>query len=94
MDPTEDDIFDLPITDVFDLHTVPPRDVEGVVEAYLEAAMDKGLIHLRIIHGKGIGVQRETVCRVLKRTGFVACFQTAPEGAGSWGATLVTLRKK
>ncbi|MBI2688849.1 MAG: Smr/MutS family protein [Acidobacteria bacterium] len=85
--------FELPITDVFDLHTVPPRDVEGVVEAYLEAAYEKGLKHLRIIHGKGIGVQRETVRRVLERTAFVESFQTAPEGAGGWGATLVTLRR-
>ena len=94
MDPNEGEIFELPITDVFDLHTVPPRDVEGVVEAYLEAAWEKGLTHLRIIHGKGIGVQRETVRRVLERTKFVASFQTAPEGAGGWGATLVTLRPK
>ena len=94
MEPREDEIFELPITDVFDLHTVPPRDVEGVVEAYLEAAHEKGLIHLRIIHGKGIGVQRETVRCVLERTAFVENFQTAPEGAGGWGATLVTLRPK
>jgi dsDNA-specific endonuclease/ATPase MutS2 len=94
MEPGEDEVFELPITDVFDLHTVPPRDVEGVVEAYLEAALEKGLTHLRIIHGKGIGVQRETVRRVLERTAFVEFFQTAPEGAGGWGATLVTLRPK
>jgi DNA-nicking Smr family endonuclease len=93
MDP-EDDVVILPITDVFDLHTVPPRDVEAIVEAYLEAAWEKGFQHLRIIHGKGIGVQRETVRRVLTRTPYVASFQTAPEGAGGWGATLVTLRPK
>lgn len=94
MEPGDDEIFELPITDVFDLHTVPPRDAEGVVEAYLEAAWEKGFIHLRIIHGKGIGVQREMVQRVLRRTPFVASFQTAPEGAGGWGATLATLRPK
>ena len=94
MDPAEDEIFELPITDTFDLHTVPPRDVEDVVEAYLEAAHDKNLKNLRIIHGKGIGVQRETVRRVLARTPFVQSHQTAPEGAGGWGATLVTLREK
>ncbi|MBL8242397.1 MAG: Smr/MutS family protein [Bryobacterales bacterium] len=93
MDP-EDDVIELPITDVFDLHTVPPRDVEGIVEAYLEAALEKGFVHLRIIHGKGIGVQRETVRRVLARTPFVESASTAPEGAGGWGATLVTLRPK
>jgi len=94
MDPEGEDIVELAITDVFDLHTVPPRDVEGVVEAYIEAAFEQGLIHLRIIHGKGIGVQRETVRRVLERIPFVQGFQTAPEGAGGWGATLVTLRTK
>jgi len=92
MDPEE--IVELPITDVFDLHTVPPRDVEGVVEAYLEAAWEKGFRYVRVIHGKGIGLQRETVRRVLGRTAFVESFETAPEGAGGWGATLVTLREK
>ena len=91
---SEDGIVELPITDIFDLHTVPPRDVEPIVEAYLEAAWEKGFQHLRIIHGKGIGVQRETVHRVLARTPFVESSQTAPEGAGGWGATLVTLRRK
>lgn len=94
VEPDPDEVFELPITDTFDLHTVPPRDVKEVVEAYLEAAWEKGFRHLRIIHGKGIGVQRETVRRVLERTEFVESFETAPEGAGSWGATLVTLRKK
>lgn len=76
---------------MFDLHSVPPRDVKEVVEAYLEAAWEKGLTELRIIHGKGIGVQREAVRKVLERTAFVASFRTAPEDAGGWGATLVTL---
>lgn len=90
----EEEVFELPINDVFDLHTVPPRDVEAVVEAYVEAAWEKGFVHLRIIHGKGIGVQRETVRRVLGRMPIVEFFQTAPEGAGGWGATLVTLHPK
>lgn len=94
MEPGPDEVFELPITDTFDLHTCPPRDVEAVVEAYLDAAREKGLRHLRIIHGKGIGVQRETVRRVLSRTGFVDSWQTAPETAGGWGATLVTLHEK
>lgn len=92
MDTPEDDIFELEITDVMDLHTVPPRDVEEVVEAYLDAAREKGFVYLRIIHGKGIGVQRETVRRLLERTAFVESFSTAPAEAGGWGATLVTLR--
>jgi len=82
----------IPITDVFDLHTVPPREVGPVVEAYLEEARRLGLRHLRIIHGKGIGVQRETVRAVLARTDFVAHFSDAPAEAGGWGATVVALR--
>ncbi len=81
----------IPITDVFDLHTVPPRDVEVVVEEYLIEANKLELKALRIIHGRGIGVQRETVRRVLARTPFVAAFGDAPAEAGGWGATLVTL---
>ena len=82
----------IPVTDVFDLHTVPPRDVRAVVEAYLEEAHRLGLTALRIIHGRGIGVQREVVRAVLARTEFVASYGDAPGEAGGWGATVVTLR--
>ena len=81
----------LPITDVFDLHSVPPRDVEGVVEEYLSEAHRMGLKALRIVHGRGIGVQRETVHKVLRRTPYVRSFGDAPAEAGGWGATIVTL---
>ena len=82
----------IPITDVFDLHTVPPRDVQAIVEEYLEEANRLGLKALRIIHGRGIGVQREIVRGVLAKTEFVESFQDAPAEAGGWGATIVTLR--
>jgi dsDNA-specific endonuclease/ATPase MutS2 len=82
----------IPITDIFDLHTVPPRDVEPIVEEYLEEARKLGLKALRIIHGRGIGVQREIVRSILARTAFVETFGDAPAEAGGWGATLVTLR--
>ncbi len=82
----------IPITDVFDLHTVSPRDVEGVVEEYLIEARSMGFKALRIIHGRGIGVQRETVRKVLARTEFVESFGDAPMEAGGWGATVVTLK--
>ena len=88
----EDEPVRIPVTDVFDLHSVPPRDVEGVVEAYLEEAQRLGLRALRIIHGRGIGVQRDTVRRVLARTPFVLAYGDAPGEAGGWGATLVTLK--
>ena len=82
----------IPITDIFDLHTVPPRDVEPIVEEYLEEARKLGLKALRIIHGRGIGVQREIVRSILGRIAFVESFGDAPAEAGGWGATLVTLR--
>ena len=82
----------IPVTDVFDLHTVPPRDVRGVVEEYLAEAHRLGFKALRIIHGRGIGVQRETVRAILGRTEFVVDFRDAPGEAGGWGATIVTLR--
>jgi dsDNA-specific endonuclease/ATPase MutS2 len=82
----------IPITDVFDLHTVPPRDVKAVVEEYLAEAHRLGFKALRIIHGRGIGVQREVVRSVLARAEFVLDFRDAPAEAGGWGATIVTLK--
>ncbi len=82
----------IPITDIFDLHTVPPRDVEPIVEEYLVEAHRMGFKALRIIHGRGIGVQREIVRSILSRTEFVETFSDAPAEAGGWGATIVTLR--
>jgi len=82
----------LPITDVFDLHSIPAKDVQGAVEEYLAEAHRLGLKALRIIHGRGIGVQREMVRQILARTSFVASYGDAPAEAGGWGATLVTLR--
>ncbi len=87
----DDEPVRIPITDVFDLHTVPPRDVQAVVEAYLEEARALGFRHVRIIHGRGIGVQREMVRKVLERTAFVVEFRDAPAEAGGWGATIATL---
>ena len=87
----EDEPVRIPITDVFDLHTVPPRDVAAVVDAYLDEAFEMGLTALRIIHGKGIGMQRETVRKVLARKPYVTAFRDAPAEAGSWGATVVDL---
>jgi len=84
---------ELPITDVFDLHSIPPRDVKGAVGEYLAEAHRLGYKALRIIHGRGIGVQREMVREVLARTSFVESYGDAPAEAGGWGATLVTLRE-
>lgn len=81
----------LPITDVLDLHSFLPREVAGVVGEYLEAAYAKGLRHLRIIHGRGIGVQRQIVRTLLGRDSRVEAFGDAPPEAGGWGATWVRL---
>jgi dsDNA-specific endonuclease/ATPase MutS2 len=88
----DDEPVRIPITDVFDLHSVPPRDVKAVVEEYLTEAHRLGFKALRIIHGRGIGVQREMVRSILARTDFVLDFSDAPAEAGGWGATIVTLR--
>jgi len=82
----------IPITDTLDLHTIAPRDTKAALEAYLDEAHKLGLAALRIIHGRGIGVQREMVRAVLARTEFVESFADAPAEAGGWGATIVTLR--
>jgi len=80
---------EIEITDVFDLHTIPPRDVKAVVEEYLHEAHRKGFPVVRIIHGKGVGVQREIVRGVLARTSFVHDWTDAPPDAGGLGATIV-----
>ena len=81
----------IPITDVFDLHTIPPRDVKLVVEEYLRQAQIAGFRSVRIIHGKGIGVQREMVRAILARTPFVLDWTDAPPEAGGLGATIIRL---
>src|SRR5260370_39037201 len=77
------------IPDVFDLHAIPPRDVKAVVQEYLREAHALGFPVVRIIHGKGIGVQREMVRSVLARTSFVVDWADAPPDAGGLGATIV-----
>ena len=89
----DDEPFRIPVTDVLDLHSVPPRDAKAVVEEYLVETRRLGLNALRIIHGRGIGVQREMVRKILARTEFVESFCDAPGEAGGWGATIVTLRR-
>lgn len=81
----------LEISDVFDLHTIAPRDVRAVIEEYLREARRAGFRSVRIIHGKGKGVQREIVRSTLTRTPFVESFADAPPQAGGWGATIAHL---
>ena len=88
-----DDAIELSLTDVLDLHSFPPSEVADVVRSYLEVAQENGWTHVRIIHGKGRGVQRRTVRKLLERDPRVAAFSDAPGDAGGWGATSVTLRQ-
>lgn len=80
------------IKDIIDLHTIPAKEVRRVVEEYLLEARSAGFRSVRIIHGKGVGVQREIVRSVLKRTPFVADWMDAPPTAGGLGATIAHLR--
>ena len=82
---------EIEITDSIDLHSFQPRDIRAVVEAYLIEAYNKGFRIVRIVHGKGVGVQREIVRQVLSETDFVRSFKNAPEFSGSWGATIAEL---
>jgi dsDNA-specific endonuclease/ATPase MutS2 len=81
----------IPVRDVLDLHGLPPKMVREVVESYVEEARRLGFRYVRIVHGKGIGVQREVVRSVLGRTTWVESFGDAPAEAGGWGATVARL---
>jgi len=92
LDGSTNEPFEIEITDSLDLHSFHPRDIKAVVTEYLKEAHKKGFRIVRIVHGKGIGVQRETVRKVLAETDFVKSFKNAPEFSGSWGATIATFK--
>lgn len=81
----------LPLEDVLDLHPFAPHEIRSVVEEYLTECRAAGFTVVRLIHGKGRGVQRENVRALLTRLPFVHAFHDAPSEAGGWGATIVTL---
>ena len=87
-----DEPVEIPIEDALDLHAFAPRDVASVVEDYLTAAHARGFREVRLIHGRGIGVQREIVRAALARHVLVESFADAPPERGGWGATVVQLR--
>lgn len=80
------------IEDVIDLHTFRPRDVPDLLNEYIRACVEKGYAAVRIIHGKGHGIQKKRVEKILASHPLVASFQTAPPEAGGWGATIATLK--
>ncbi len=87
----EDEPFVLPVGDELDLHAFAPRDVLAVVEDYLEACRERGVLRVRLVHGRGRGVQRAAVRALLSRLPYVVSYDEAPPELGGWGATFVTL---
>jgi hypothetical protein len=85
---------EIPVEDSIDLHTFSPADIPDVVRDYLEAAHERGMREVRIIHGRGIGVQRERVRSTLSRHPLVSSFHDAPPGRGGWGATVAYMVEK
>jgi hypothetical protein len=93
-EPFDPDIpVEIPVEDRIDLHPFPPRDVPDVVDAYLEIAVEKGFTEVRLIHGRGIGVQRDRVQKLLARHPLVSGFHDAPADRGGWGATVAYLKR-
>jgi len=82
---------EVPIEGTLDLHTFRPGDVKELVPDYLSACRERGILEVRIIHGKGTGALRETVHSLLRKTPGVTAFRLALADEGGWGATIVTL---
>lgn len=83
----------IPIEDVLDLHTFRPQDVAALLKDYFEECIKAGIHSVRVIHGKGKGIQKRQVHRILQSNPNVKSFKDAPPEAGGWGATLVELRQ-
>lgn len=96
---SEDDLrageepVEIPITGELDLHAFAPRDIPSLVEEYVAVCQERNILALRLVHGKGKGLQRAVVRGVLRRLPAVASFSDAPAERGGFGATLVTLRE-
>jgi DNA-nicking Smr family endonuclease len=85
------DPVEVPIDGTLDLHTFKPSEIKDLVIEYLTACRERGILDVRIIHGKGTGTLRRTVHSVLRKIPEVSSFQLAGGDGGGWGATLITL---
>lgn len=84
----------LPIEDSIDLHAFSPKDVPSVIEEYLEQCSRAGINEVRIIHGRGKGIQRRIARSILEKHFLVLSFEDAPPESGGWGSTVVVLKQK
>jgi dsDNA-specific endonuclease/ATPase MutS2 len=89
---TEDDPVEIPITDTLDLHPFRPGEVRDVAREYLIEARGRGFTQVRLIHGRGIGVQRENIRKLLASLDFVIEYHDADGSGGGWGSTVVLLK--
>lgn len=83
--------IEMPIDGVLDLHTFNPKELPDLLDDYLSACHEKGIFAVRVIHGKGTGMQKARVRSLLAKHPLVRGFADAPPEAGGWGATLVSL---
>jgi len=84
----------VPIGDILDLHTFRPQDIPDLLNDYFAECIDSEIYSVRVIHGKGRGILKERVRRLLKNHPLVTSFKNSPLEAGGWGATLVELKRK
>ena len=89
-----DEPLEMPIDGVLDLHTFKPKEVGDLVPDYLAACLERGILQVRIIHGKGTGALRQTVHAILTKHPDVVSFTLDHPQYGGWGATIVHLRKR
>jgi dsDNA-specific endonuclease/ATPase MutS2 len=90
----EDEPVRIPIEDALDLHPFRPGETASVVEEYVAEAAARGLTEVRLVHGRGIGVQREIVRKTLARSPHVVSFEDATPERGGWGATVARLKPR
>lgn len=89
----EDEPVEMPIDGILDLHTFHPRDIKPLLYDYFDACREKGILRVRVVHGKGTGTLRQTVHAQLRKMPGIAGFRLGDEASGSWGATWVDLKK-